>query len=351
MDRRGPSNLRHKMSYVGPPFDYDLFVSYARAETVTKDPLLLKWSHYVADRISDCLRHKFDPGQPEATKIRVFLDRNGIESGDRITDKIQQAVEGAAFLLVILSKAYIASRWCADELKYHFDKVEREGDEDRRCSIIVAQPEPENTWPSRLQGRRAEPFCDPEPAGGFAYGFLGNFDDPRLTNAILEMAKQLLGRVAEMRKKLDAQRVYNASATQPPPIMPVIYLDGRYQDLQSWENASKTLATKAIVRPINLPSAEHDFFKGEERKKKLDEYANCDGLALLRTTDPENERSLMRMYQDRRRLYQEYHINLPWAVVDEVGDDWPVAKQYRAPQVVTSDPSWPDRLLETLFQR
>ena len=36
------------LSYVGQPFDYDVFVSYAHAEAETKAPLIRDWSRGVA---------------------------------------------------------------------------------------------------------------------------------------------------------------------------------------------------------------------------------------------------------------------------------------------------------------
>jgi hypothetical protein len=52
--------------------------------------------------------------------INVWLDRWELSIGDSIIDKVQHAVEGASALLVILSKASIASEWCKKELTSGF---------------------------------------------------------------------------------------------------------------------------------------------------------------------------------------------------------------------------------------
>lgn len=57
----------------------------------------------------------------------------------------------------------------------------------------------------------------------------------------------------------------------------------------------------------------------------------------------------MTIYRDRQ--YQEYHINIPWAIIDEVGGELQVAADYQVPSVMACDPDWPDRLLQTLSLR
>lgn len=52
--------------------------------------------------------------------VNVWLDRWELSIGDSIIDKVQDAVEGASALLVILSKASIASEWCKKELSSGF---------------------------------------------------------------------------------------------------------------------------------------------------------------------------------------------------------------------------------------
>jgi len=48
--------------------------------------------------------------------LRVWIDKWEIKVGDSLIDRIQNAIEGASALLVILSKASVASEWCKKEL-------------------------------------------------------------------------------------------------------------------------------------------------------------------------------------------------------------------------------------------
>lgn len=48
--------------------------------------------------------------------IHVWLDRWELSVGDSLVERVQEAVDGASALLVILSKASTASEWCKKEL-------------------------------------------------------------------------------------------------------------------------------------------------------------------------------------------------------------------------------------------
>ncbi|MCY1231583.1 TIR domain protein [compost metagenome] len=51
-----------------------------------------------------------------ARNVSVWLDRWELSVGDSLVDRVQEAVDGASALLVVLSKASTASEWCKKEL-------------------------------------------------------------------------------------------------------------------------------------------------------------------------------------------------------------------------------------------
>jgi hypothetical protein len=69
------------VSYVGEPFEYDVFVSYAHAKTETGTPLIRNWSKHVAGRLRDLLASGLNLTAAEST-VKVFLDEREIVSGD-----------------------------------------------------------------------------------------------------------------------------------------------------------------------------------------------------------------------------------------------------------------------------
>lgn len=48
--------------------------------------------------------------------VNVWVDRWELSVGDSLLDKVQEAVDGASALLVVLSKASVVSEWCKKEL-------------------------------------------------------------------------------------------------------------------------------------------------------------------------------------------------------------------------------------------
>ncbi|MGQ5832923.1 toll/interleukin-1 receptor domain-containing protein [Serratia marcescens] len=73
-------------------------------------PIFISYSHDnkdFVDKLAIQLVHR---------NVNVWLDRWELSIGDSIIDKVQDAVDGASALLVILSKASIASAWCKREL-------------------------------------------------------------------------------------------------------------------------------------------------------------------------------------------------------------------------------------------
>lgn len=77
-------------------------------------PIFISYSHEnkdFVDQLATQLVHR---------NVNVWLDRWELSIGDSIIDKVQDAVDGASALLVILSKASIASEWCKRELSSGF---------------------------------------------------------------------------------------------------------------------------------------------------------------------------------------------------------------------------------------
>ncbi len=73
-------------------------------------PVFISYSHenkeFVDQLAMQLVRHN----------VHIWLDRWELSLGDSIIDKVQDAAEGASALLVILSKASVASEWCKKEL-------------------------------------------------------------------------------------------------------------------------------------------------------------------------------------------------------------------------------------------
>ena len=49
-------------------------------------------------------------------KAKVWIDKWELHVGDSLVDRIQEAIQGASALIVVLSRASINSEWCKKEL-------------------------------------------------------------------------------------------------------------------------------------------------------------------------------------------------------------------------------------------
>jgi TIR domain len=73
-------------------------------------PIFISYSHKDRDFVDRLAM------QLVRSNVHVWLDRWELSVGDSIVEKVQDAVDGASALLVILSKASVESEWCKKEL-------------------------------------------------------------------------------------------------------------------------------------------------------------------------------------------------------------------------------------------
>ena len=81
----------------------------------------------------------------------------------------------------------------------------------------------------------------------------------------------------------------------------------------------------------------------------FERYSLCDAIVLLRARSDDAMRvEVMAAYKDRQQIFQDRRLNIPWAILDKIGSELPVAATYRIPRVIANGPDWPDRLFQTL---
>jgi hypothetical protein len=289
----------------------------------------------------------------ENSWINVFIDDKEIESGTALPGRFEKTVKTSAFMMVVMSPFYPESRWCREELEHHFASSASDG-RNGHCIVVRAQMLPDSDWPDRLKDDRGNPVLYRDLADSETQLPLGinNPDEPRLKDAITKVYIEIQQRLEHYRKNLEDWRAYEARR-EAPLTRPVIYLHARPQNLSDWKSAREKLSDKAIVNPDSLPQADDDVYVSTKRDARLREYSRCDGVALLRAKDSDIRLDVMTIYRDLRRLAQEYRRNIPWAVLDQVGDEFPIAADYGVPRVPasSSNPNWPDDLLPTLRLR
>jgi len=341
------------LSYVGEPFDYDVFVSYAQAEVETKAPLVRDWSRYVAARLRDLLATALNvEGGPRDSGIQVFFDDRVLVSGQPLTETLREKVQRSALLLVLMSPLYPKRSWCLDELGWFFQQANRDGRGQEHCTVLRIQPLEEGAWPNLLRDERGKAVAfhnlfDPREEVPLC---LTNLGASRLEEALMEPFIELKGKLRSLRSRLEARRRLTASITQKPADRPVLYLDAPPDDEALWRNLKGELKDLAIVQPSKLVQPnddEHPLDRAlRERRQIL--FASSHGVVLLHSGhDSWLEAAVAMAYSERRLLLQRQR-HLPWAILDHMGTRPQVAELFDVPCVLATSSGWQRELLTKL---
>jgi len=225
------------LSYVGEPFDYDVFVSYAHAEVETKAPLIRNWSRRVAEQLRDLLASALDVEGPSGSEVEVFLDDRVLTAGQPLTQTLREKAKRSAVLLVLMSPLYPNKSWCMDELGWFFEQASADGRGQQHCTVLLIQPVVEGAWPKLLRDERDKPvnylnFADAETSLPV---FIDDPDGPQLRRAVLKPFIEIKGKLVALRKLLDARRRMTVASTQRRADRPVIYLDASPEESALWQ--------------------------------------------------------------------------------------------------------------------
>ena len=341
------------LSYVGQPFDYDVFVSYAHAEAETRAPLIRDWSRGVAEQLRDLLASALNVEAAADSEVQVFLDDRVLTAGQPLTQTLREKARRSAVLLVLMSPLYPNKSWCMDELGWFFEQASADGRGQEHCTVLLIQPLAEGAWPKLLRDERDKPvnylnFADAETSLPV---FIDDPDGPQLRRAVLKPFIEIKGKLVALRKLLDARRRRSAGgATQRPADRPVIYLDASPEESALWQQLKGDLREVAIVRPANLAPTRSsaDPLDRDRQKERQLLFSESHALVLVHSEGGSwLEHAVATSYNDRQLLLQRQR-NLPWAILDRVGQKPPIADDYEVPCVATAATGWQRELLATL---
>nr|WP_295832735.1 toll/interleukin-1 receptor domain-containing protein [uncultured Azospirillum sp.] len=329
------------MSYVGEPYEYDVFVSYARAEKETGAPLLMNWSQHVARTLRMQLASVLNKNPN--LQFQDSLDQDHLRSGEHLSDVFQDRIRRSAVMLIMMSPYYVTSTWCREELACFFDQTRKDGRNlAQHCVVLLLGPVPDTDWPEELKDRMGKPvfYRDyVDDATELPIGIM-NHSDPTLTETTRSTFIEIKEKLREIHRRTQARRDYQER--QKPPNDVVLYLQADPEDIDPWTAVRTTLMNHAIVNPESLPTSSGNASPLHTlRDQRLLEYAQCDGMVLLRARNENTLRiQVMSAFKDRQRLHQKERVNLPWVIVDKVGGPLPIADTYQVPRVETSLPDW-----------
>ena len=336
------------MSFVGDPFEYDVFFSYAYADAAIGSTALGEWSRKVAGYLNDLVATALSV--EGHGKFSYFVDTQRLMSASPLTDDLRSAVERSALLVVMMSPVYLNRPYCVQELTDFLARRDL-----NHCVILEALPtESEDLWPDALRDSARQRVLTRR-----LYDGLGPIDLAastigapmvNLATPLEELATEISDKLKEEKRQRSATASY--SAGQEIPDDPVLYLLAELKDKDSWDRRRKALGDRRQKIQggtlIVLPDQVAAELQLEELK---DERGVCDGLVLLRSRVPDGIFArLKRAYFDRRTIYQTTRKPIPWAVLDEAPEHpLPGGEAFRVPRVSAKESDWEIKLCNTLW--
>jgi hypothetical protein len=218
------SQVRSPMAYLSPHFDPDVFVSYSHGDPRGDgDSPLKDWTRALIRGLEKeilALDTEFDA-------LSVWMD-DEIDPTVQLTTELRNKVSASGVLLIVMSKRYLSSSWCHDELEWFRKQIQDRAGDVGRVFVIRAQKTDSSAWPDFLRDERGNPligftFHDPEDGMPLGWPDLHEVDSEfRKELSRLHMA--LTKRLRELRRRGGQRSQVAAQPLPTAPSAPQVYL-------------------------------------------------------------------------------------------------------------------------------
>jgi hypothetical protein len=334
------------MSYIGKPFDYDLFVSYSHGsvEGSASSPLK-RWSEGFIRELESELRMNPKFG---ADLVLFFDDHHrpgqGLDPMAGLTEQLRTEIGGAALLQVLMSDHYLQSKWCAAEREWWLQKQTELGlTHDERIAVARIWPT-SAPWPP--------PFVDEagNPVVGFCFYDKGRAEErPQpyewpapdenskgaFREELLNVVAWLWRKIELLKKRVDErQRAHQDAAKLAEDTGQVLYLHARMEHAKEWQRANEALSANGFtVLPGEPEEVEADPSRAQQvRRQRVETISGCDALLLLGTADGRalDADLVVVGRQDRQSARAFSNRFLPCGLLDTVGESLATAERKKA---------------------
>jgi hypothetical protein len=269
----------------------------------------------------------------EYDALHVWMDEQ-IDPTAKLTDELRGKVAAAGVLMIVMSKRYLASSWCRDELDWFRSQIQDRLGEAGRVFVLRAQPTDPAAWPEFLRDERGHAipgFSFFDPADGVPWGW----PDLRETNRefvkeVCRLQTALTKRLREMRDRAEkrAQEQTEVKANGPPQSGPRrVYLHAPPDCEPARNEIGRALSQDGIVALTAHATAGQGLAGWQhESGARMEAVKRCAALALLRPDDPDRfVGDLIDIGVDERaRIADARGAPLPCAVLDKTGASLPI---------------------------
>jgi len=265
------------MSYLRN-FSHDVFVSYGhgpkplRGYNGQRHDMLGCWTRAFVDALAGLVDINLGI-KDDARRVKIWMDPD-LEGNQPLSPNLQAKVRDSGLLLVVMSKFYLDSPWCGEELNWF---TEHTGGEPGLIFVARAYNTQENDWPAALRpGGNAlpgYPFCtfdDPaslgEPLGWPEPDSKDRDFWKRLTPLADEVTRQLR-RLRHREEEAPTQSL----ATLPGRVGRSVFLGYMHDSLQDVRDDLRQRLDKAGLQV--LPPRDDDPVDEAGLKAMLENYA------------------------------------------------------------------------------
>jgi hypothetical protein len=214
-------------------YQQDVFVSYAHLDDHDDQPWIRTFVHHLRLQSTSRL------GRP----IRVWMD-DELRGNDAITPRLIETVERSATLLIVMSRAYLGSEWCARE-RNAFLNMAKDRAAEGRVFVVEAWETEFSERPKELQDLKGFPFWVRDPQAGGASMTLGLIDAREI-----RFQSRLGGLSAQLVEKLmTLDRAPASNAVHAPEPGETVFIARATDDLdEREEELSNYLSQAGIAR-------------------------------------------------------------------------------------------------------
>ncbi|MBV8439821.1 MAG: toll/interleukin-1 receptor domain-containing protein [Hyphomicrobiales bacterium] len=330
----GESGLT-QVAYLGPHFDPDVFVSYAHGDPrhVGESPLKT-WTIALVRRLESQILSL----DTEYDALQIWMDEQ-IDPTAQLTEELRSKAVGSGILVIVMSKRYLVSSWCRDELEWFRKQIQERAGELGRVFVIRAQPTDQAAWPDFLRDERgyAMPgFSFYDPATGLPWGWPDLVETDRdLVKEMCRLQTALTKRLRELRDRAEKRSQAEAAAkpaTTSQPGAPQsgahrIYLHAPADCEPARVEIGRVLTQDGLVTLTARVSVEGGLASWQQESgARIETAKRCEALALLRPHDPDRfVGDLIDIGVDERaRIADARGAPLPCAVLDNTGASMPI---------------------------
>jgi hypothetical protein len=318
------------MAYLSPHFDFDVFVSYSHGDPRgTRDAPLRGWTRALVSRLESqilSLDTEFDD-------LKIWIDAE-IDPTAHLTDELRSKVGSSGILMIVMSKRYLASSWCRDELGWFGAQIRDRSADQGRVFVLRIQPTDSNAWPEFLRDERGHglPGFEFFDHDGIPFGWpdLGE-TNTAFKKELCRLQIALTKRLRELRDR--AEKRAAAAASTSARLMPSsagprrVYLYAQPDHARARDDIGRQLLQDGIA-PLTQPANAPNNLGGWQKDSgaRMEAARRCQALALVRADDDQRfVGDLLDIGVDEReQIATARGAPLPCAVLDRTGAPMPI---------------------------